>query len=515
MDHQWLREIGAWAQRHKTLLGAFSLAVVVMGFFIVEHARGSVSLARYKRALSARGEKLSAREFRLLPASGENGAPEVLVAATELNAGVILPNTHPPRMVLTPAGHGVICFQQVEWVENKVTNHWEQLAEDLEANRATLKRIAGAMAKPVLDCEFDPSLGPRARFPHLLVPKTLAHWFGSSVQLGLHEGRPREVVEDLLSEIDLPRFLARDGIVISELVRDAVGGVATVDTWEALQADRWTDDDLARIQQAWERQGFLTNIVRALEGERVFAQCSYDLMRKSNEETEGVLYGMEAFLGAEDRPSWERWLRDLPGGEATADFLKKKVYCPLWRLAWLDQDQLRYLQYLEQLIALGRQAGREQSLRKLAPAVDDLILKFESRGSYDRLRYPSVMSVATLSRVFVRAMRAETERSLVLTAIALKRYQVRHGEAPQSLSALVPEFLPSVPVDYMDGGSLRYRRQPEGGFLLYSVGEDGKDDGGDASLPPGKTNLRMIWERKDMVWPAPATADEAEAYQKN
>ena len=91
----------------------------------------------------------------------------------------------------------------------------------------------------------------------------------------------------------------------------------------------------------------------------------------------------------------------------------------------------------------------------------------------------------------------------------------RHGEAPQSLSALVPEVLPCVPVDYMDGRSLRYRRQPEGGFLLYSVGEDGEDDGGDASLPPGRTNLRMIWERKDMVWPAPATADEVEAYRKN
>ena len=110
-------------------------------------------------------------------------------------------------------------------------------------------------------------------------------------------------------------------------------------------------------------------------------------------------------------------------------------------------------------------------------------------------------------------MRAETERSLVLTAIALTRYALRHGGLPESLSALVPQFLPSVPADYMDGQPLRFRREPGGSFVLYSVGEDGKDDGGDTSLRPGKTNLRIFWERKDVVWPAPASAEELEVYR--
>jgi hypothetical protein len=95
----------------------------------------------------------------------------------------------------------------------------------------------------------------------------------------------------------------------------------------------------------------------------------------------------------------------------------------------------------------------------------------------------------------------------------VKRYGLRHGGPPETLKALVPEFLPSVPVDYMDGQPLRFHRQPDGGFVLYSVGEDGKDDSGEASLRPNKTNLRMIWERKDMVWPAPATADEVQVYR--
>lgn len=98
-------------------------------------------------------------------------------------------------------------------------------------------------------------------------------------------------------------------------------------------------------------------------------------------------------------------------------------------------------------------------------------------------------------------------------ARALKRFALRHGGPPQSLDALAPEFLRSIPVDYMDGKPIKFRPLPTGGFVLYSVGEDGKDDGGDASLRPGKTNSRMIWDRNDAVWPAPATAKELQAYR--
>jgi hypothetical protein len=72
-----------------------------------------------------------------------------------------------------------------------------------------------------------------------------------------------------------------------------------------------------------------------------------------------------------------------------------------------------------------------------------------------------------------------------------------------------------VPVDYMDGKTIRYRRDEGGGFLLYSVGTDGRDDGGDATLLPGKTNLRNVWDRKDCLWPAPALAEEINAIQEN
>src|SRR5205807_2245209 len=143
------------------------LSAVTPMFLVEERVRGGILLGRYISRLKVQGEKISPRDFILPPAAGENGAVEVLAAAKELSAGTILPRSYPPRMRLTLAGHAIVGFREEQWVEGKVTNHWEQLVTDLASNQATLERIQRALAKPVLDCEFDPTLGARARFPHL------------------------------------------------------------------------------------------------------------------------------------------------------------------------------------------------------------------------------------------------------------------------------------------------------------------------------------------------------------
>ena len=70
-------------------------------------------------------------------------------------------------------------------MEDKTTNHWRSLAADLGTDTATLDKIQTAMSKPVLNCEFYPTLGPLARFPHLAVPKNLTHLFAhANARLG-------------------------------------------------------------------------------------------------------------------------------------------------------------------------------------------------------------------------------------------------------------------------------------------------------------------------------------------
>jgi hypothetical protein len=118
-----------------------------------------------------------------------------------------------------------------------------------------------------------------------------------------------------------------------------------------------------------------------------------------------------------------------------------------------------------------------------------------------------------------QAAEAEARRRLLITAIALERYHGRHGAYPQTLEALVPELLPHPTVDFMDGRPLRYRLTADGHFVLYSVGLDCADNGGEMSRPRtrGRDWQGMprfgIPEGTDLVWPRPASAAEVQAQQ--
>src|SRR5205823_13073564 len=75
-------------------------------------------------------------------------------------------------------------------------------------------------------------------------------------------------------------------------------------------------------------------------------------------------------------------------------------------------------------------------------------------GDPSDLIISSISSGVISLRIIVRAFEAQTQAQLVTTAIALKRYQLRHRKLPPDLSALVPEFLPALPRDPMNGQPL-------------------------------------------------------------
>ena len=107
---------------------------------------------------------------------------------------------------------------------------------------------------------------------------------------------------------------------------------------------------------------------------------------------------------------------------------------------------------------------------------------------------------SAVARTMLRTLAA---RRLAAAAVAIHLYELDHGRRPATLAELVPRYLPALPRDpyRADGGPLRYR--PEGAVLapaaqhvptgpmppltplpqpgpalIYSVGADGRDDGG-------------------------------------
>ncbi len=71
---------------------------------------------------------------------------------------------------------------------------------------------------------------------------------------------------------------------------------------------------------------------------------------------------------------------------------------------------------------------------------------------------------------------ARNRASAAAVAVALYRRE-NGGKYPETLSALVPSYLPATPIDPYSGAELKYRRDVNG-YKVYSVGANRKDDGG-------------------------------------
>lgn len=92
------------------------------------------------------------------------------------------------------------------------------------------------------------------------------------------------------------------------------------------------------------------------------------------------------------------------------------------------------------------------------------------------------MTRPALGRVEAQTWRAKIGCQAMLTVLAIKRYQLRHGRLPQALDAVVADgLLKELPRDFYAPGPLTYRQMSDTQFILYSRGQDLKDDGGTPS----------------------------------
>lgn len=98
--------------------------------------------------------------------------------------------------------------------------------------------------------------------------------------------------------------------------------------------------------------------------------------------------------------------------------------------------------------------------------------------------------------------RITMQRELNDLAFALAAYRADHGSYPKTLAELTPKYVSKVPKDLSSQNSnddLHYRVRKDG-FLLYSVGINGKDDGGKShddrsveNYDPDNLTVRVNW----------------------
>jgi hypothetical protein len=506
------------AYRRRAVLGLGLLVSVLLVVAYLVHFRAKWAVARYERQIVAAGETLNVRELyppAVLPEN--NGALLFSQIMGRLSWGRNLLDTNmPPAMQMVAPGKAMVGWAQPD-VRSGGTNTWNDVDEALARYRDALESVREAAERPAFDFQLDYREGYTLLLPHLAPLKHAVQLLTTDTLCDLHRGDAAAATTNVQAMLALVRATGDERLAISQLVRIAMAAISMAATWELLQLPNLSDDQLAAVQRDWAALRFVEPARESLAMERALNLMMLQRMRSSSAQfrqalslggsgpagsgvTVGNLGDMllrETVIGAK-RTSWRLCtsypdqLRALQGYQALLDGLRSVQAGQPFSLA-LSHQQTR-------LAALELHSEKEGSGRGFDPWGRDLSGFFSD-------------SVVALSRILNRVLAAEVSRELATTALALKRYQLRHGQYPTELSALVPEYLAAVPRDPADGQPLRYRPRPDGTFLLYSVGEDGTDNGGDAA--PALKSDTFGWQRgRDLVWPCPATAEEVSAYQQ-
>jgi hypothetical protein len=472
-------------------------------------------VARYRAQLHAAGERLNLREATPLPLPPDrNNARYIREAMGLFNAQkTFMDNIQPPAMRLVAPGKAMVGWAHPEVLGDK-TNSWEQVECELRMYQPVLSEIPRLIECPTMDFHLDYAVGPSLLLPHLANFRKAAQLISAAALSDLHSGDATTAATEVQGIVALSKGLRDEPLVISQLVRIAVAQIAFNNTWELLQAPGLTDPQLGALQAEWEGLDLNRPAEEALTMERAFMGHTVADMRSSSAAFRSIL-GMGGGGG-----SGNNWFEALGGATVS------KVTEGLWRFSWSYTDELRALQGEQVLVESIRGAQRNASFKE---ALDQQKIRLQQLGfptdGGDResgrspgyeLQWLWSQSVTSLQRFPHRVLAAEAARELAVTAIALKRFSVRHGNYPPDLSSLVPEFLPSIPRDPVDGEPLRYRVDPPAGFWLYSIGEDGQDDHADATPASGEDPKSLGWHKgRDWVWPQPASAAEiAESFKK-
>jgi hypothetical protein len=302
----------------------------------------------------------------------------------------------------------------------------------------------------------------------------------------LHSQRLDQAQEDLHALARLAQLHRDDMTLVSQMIRVAITGLGLSATWEALQIKGWTDEDLTALQKDWEEVDLFNALEKGMLGSRAHGENVIAWTRDASVQQRIQTLGMSA------GPPW------------TKDDLSNWGFMFLWRMS-SQSDELLMLQTfqknLDSIRRLQRGTPWKQVQAEIKLCADGLQAKENSPLLRIRYYFSLIMMNPNYSKAAASVVRNETQRRLTVTAIALERYRLRQGRFPADLGALVPRYLSAVPMDPMSGKPLCYRLNADGTFTLYSVGEDGVDDGGDPN-PSSVTNQFGLWSGKDAVWPA-------------
>jgi hypothetical protein len=270
-----------------------------------------------------------------------------------------------------------------------------------------------------------------------------ARKLGLATVYAASSGDAESTTKSLLASIGLVRHFSDEPLAIPRLVQQACFGLTKEVLEHSLSSLQLDPKQLASISAALESTEASSAIDRVMISEMAWHNDIFSEMRGYYKSAIGNA------LGFYEKASLSDWTKLL-------------LVLGYRSLGILDFDQLNYLRLESTAIRIS-----EQPPPQSFPALESFAGETNHVSALlpgSRMEVGFSCQFLKLDARFVASLRATR------AGVAVESYRAEHGQLPDSL--------PSNLIDPFDGQPLRYKKLPKG-YVVYSVGEDGKDDGGD------------------------------------
>jgi hypothetical protein len=356
-----------------------------------------------------------------------------------------------------------------------------KLAAWLEGNERPLRLIVQATQRPR---SYVPLIA-RGQFPAMIAIlgpgveqyRDAAGALKTRAMLRLHEGKVDEAWRDLLACHRLARHVGRQGptvvdvLVASQIEESACSGdavVAELGRLTAQQAHEFRNDlgDLSRLTDLAEKF-HLAERYTFLDSVTTLAREGTDAVAKLGGSGAGDRSYLELLFRCATLCDWDEVLRR---GNADYDRLVEAA-----RVPGPSERRKALFEFVEGTKRLRDAQKDVESLKSMIgspPTESQRATVTRQVGNFFLyVLMPSVLPAA------IAEQRAAVRLQLTEVAFALAAYRSDHGNYPEQLAQLVPNYVEEVPSDPFAEGDVRYNRRG-GEYLLYSLGMNGEDDGG-------------------------------------
>jgi hypothetical protein len=329
--------------------------------------------------------------------------------------------------------------------------------------------IRNTLQRPYARLGGDYSQPSEMPIPNFIVMRMISQRLSALARCHLLLSQPEEALGDLTLIRDICRRLLEENkpmTLVSAMINVAISGLYASVVADGMKMQAWREPQLAALEGQLKQINLLAQVKPALETEE-FSACYHLTTLTPVEDLKLININ---FTDPKKTNSW-----------------KARENLIIWRLipsGWSYQNALTAANLYTNIIA---------SLDPASPAVfPDKTGAFHEQLSAMETNW-SPYSFMALPHIpnFVRAcnttVRNQTDVNQTLVACALERYRLAHGEYPETLDALIPQFVDAIPHDVIGGQPPHYRRTTDGTFLLYSIGWSQQDHGGQPD--------------SDLVWP--------------